>query len=262
MPQHYTNEIAALYAKTRRADPAVTKSLADALMIKAQRHYLDIGCGNGTYTSALAAQGGHWHGLDRSFAMLKNAPPKSTLSPIDWHCGRAEKLPFADGSFDGVSSVLAAHHFTDLGQAFCQMSRVLKPNGRLVLFTATRAQAEAFWLADYLPAMIAKDAAALPDLADMMAALEKAGFDNLATHPFQVSDTTQEGFFYSGDGAPQLYLSAEMRATMSAFRHAEPSELSHGLARLKADMDSGVWQKNRTKAENRIGHYTLITANL
>ena len=262
MTQHYTDEIAALYANTRRADPEVAKTLAAALAIKPNGQYLDIGCGSGTYTSALAAQGGHWHGLDPSPAMLKNVPPKSTILPIDWHCAWAEKLPFADGSFDGVSSVLATHHFTDLGHAFLQMARVLKSGGRLVLFTATRAQAEAFWLADYLPDMIAKDAAGLPDLADMKAALAKAGFGNLATRPFHVSDKTQDRFFYCGATEPQFYLSAKMRATMSVFRHAEPRQLSHGLARLKADMDSGIWHKNRAKQQNLSGHYTIITAKI
>ncbi len=261
MAKFYTDEVARLYAKTRRADPVVLKSLADALAIRPNGRYLDIGCGTGTYTSALAAHGGLWRGLDPSSAMLQNAPPKSISSPIDWHCGRAENLPFAKASLDGVISVLATHHFTDISQAFGEMARVLKPHGRLVLFTATRAQAKAFWLADYLPKIIAKDAAALPDLADMQAALEGAGFQNQTTQPFQVSDKTQDRFFYCGDTAPQLYLSADMRATMSVFHHADESELSHGLARLKADIDSGVWKQARSAAPNRLGHYTIITAS-
>lgn len=37
---------------------------------------------------------------------------------------RGEDLPFADGSFDCVACRVAAHHFDDVGKAFCEMARV------------------------------------------------------------------------------------------------------------------------------------------
>ena len=52
------------YDTTRRADPAIVRRLAAYLALAPGRRYLDVGCGTGNYTAALAALGGVWHGVD------------------------------------------------------------------------------------------------------------------------------------------------------------------------------------------------------
>jgi SAM-dependent methyltransferase len=44
----------------------------------------------------------------------------------------AESLPFADESFDLVLGHAVLHHLPDLGRAFAEFHRVLKPGGRVV----------------------------------------------------------------------------------------------------------------------------------
>ena len=44
----------------------------------------------------------------------------------------AESLPFADGSFDLVLGHAVLHHLPDLGRAFREFHRVLRPGGRIV----------------------------------------------------------------------------------------------------------------------------------
>jgi ubiquinone/menaquinone biosynthesis C-methylase UbiE len=67
---------------------------------------------------------------DLSASMLKQAQVKGKLQPARAH---AERLPFADASFDRVVVVDALHHFCDQRDAIGDLLRVLKPGGRLVI---------------------------------------------------------------------------------------------------------------------------------
>jgi ubiquinone/menaquinone biosynthesis C-methylase UbiE len=49
----------------------------------------------------------------------------------------AEHLPFPDGSFEIVTTRLAAHHFDDVPQAMHEIARVLRPGGRLIFVDTT-----------------------------------------------------------------------------------------------------------------------------
>lgn len=265
----YTKKAAAAYAQQRRADPEVTALLAAAIGLGTDGTYLDFGCGSGNYTRALAEKGGGWHGLDASEAMLGEA--QNYPSGVSWQVGVAETLPYGEAYFDGTVSVLAAHHFTDLIIAMREAARVLKPDSGLAVFAATREQAQAFWLKDYFPTMIARDAQNLPPHAVYATALQQAGFQNISASPFTVNAATQDRFFYKGAAAPSFYLAADYRAASSVFRQAPPQELSNGLARLAADIDSGAIAAVMAKAmpaQNHqtnqpkypVGHYTLFTA--
>ena len=75
--------------------------------------------------------------LDATPAMLekgKEEAGKAGISNISFKEGLAENLPFENGSFDIVISRLAFHHFTEPGLIFAEMKRVLKPNGKLVIW--------------------------------------------------------------------------------------------------------------------------------
>jgi demethylmenaquinone methyltransferase/2-methoxy-6-polyprenyl-1,4-benzoquinol methylase len=62
--------------------------------------------------------------------MLRQAQVKGNLRPAQAH---AERLPFADASFDRVVVVDALHHFCNQRDAIGDLLRVLKPGGRLVI---------------------------------------------------------------------------------------------------------------------------------
>ena len=68
-------------------------------------------------------------GLDHSREMVRLAGPGAVH-------GEAEKLPFADGSFTAVSSIVAFFFIRDPVRALGEMLRVLDPErGRLAIFT-------------------------------------------------------------------------------------------------------------------------------
>jgi demethylmenaquinone methyltransferase/2-methoxy-6-polyprenyl-1,4-benzoquinol methylase len=99
---------------------------------------LDIATGTGLVARSavrLLGEAGAVVGLDPSAGMLREAR-KALRGPLVQ--GRAEELPFADGLFDVISIGYALRHVADLGVAFRECLRVLKPGGRLVVLEITR----------------------------------------------------------------------------------------------------------------------------
>jgi demethylmenaquinone methyltransferase/2-methoxy-6-polyprenyl-1,4-benzoquinol methylase len=62
--------------------------------------------------------------------MLRQASTKGGIDAVRAH---AERLPFPDDAFDRVLVVDALHHFCDQREAVCDLLRVLRPGGRLVI---------------------------------------------------------------------------------------------------------------------------------
>jgi len=87
---------------------------------------LDIGCGNGIASVPLAARGSILAGVDPSEPMLVNA--RLRVPEGKFVVGSAEKLPFADRSFDHAICAQAFHWF-DQSRAFAEAIRVVKPGG-------------------------------------------------------------------------------------------------------------------------------------
>jgi len=102
----------------------------DALALGPADRLLDVGCGGGVFMRAAQAKTGcSVVGIDHSREMVKLAAPLAVY-------GKAEELPFADGEFTAVSSLVAFFFFPDQGRALREMRRVLDPErGRIAIFT-------------------------------------------------------------------------------------------------------------------------------
>ncbi|MGI8800860.1 MAG: class I SAM-dependent methyltransferase, partial [Solirubrobacteraceae bacterium] len=102
-------------------------------------HYpraLEIGAGTGYFSLNLLQRGvvGAAVATDISPGMLETLQANAArlgLAVETVTCD-AEALPFADGSFDLVIGHAVLHHLPDLGQAFSEFFRVLRPEGTLV----------------------------------------------------------------------------------------------------------------------------------
>lgn len=107
-------------------------TVADAAGIEPGDRVLDVACGTGVLAREVASRTGSAErvtGLDPSAGMLEVA---GQLAPaIDWKRGTAERMPFADGSFDAVVSQFGLMFFDDPGEALREALRVLRPDGRL-----------------------------------------------------------------------------------------------------------------------------------
>ncbi|MDT4739920.1 methyltransferase domain-containing protein [Bradyrhizobium sp. WYCCWR 12699] len=94
------------------------------------KRVLDICCGSGHLTAALANKGATAEGIDFASAMVAKA---SAIYPtVSFREGDAEALDYADGSFDGVVCCYGIVHLSRPDLAIAEAFRVLKPGGAYV----------------------------------------------------------------------------------------------------------------------------------
>jgi ubiquinone/menaquinone biosynthesis C-methylase UbiE len=129
--------------KWRRQSAAMgndmTQAIVEAASVQPGMRVLDIACGTGEPAislAALLAGGGDVVGVDISPAPLKIAEDRAAqrgLANIIFQQADAHHLPFAESSFDCITSRLGVMFFSDLPRALSEMHRVLKPAGKAIL---------------------------------------------------------------------------------------------------------------------------------
>jgi len=254
------NRIGIGYDTTRRADPEIVRQLTELLAAPAGARCLDVACGTGNYTIALAETGLQLHGLDVSSTMLASAQAKS--GAVRWVGAEATAIPFADGSFGAAICTMALHHFRAPAAVFREIARVLSQDARLVLLTAAREQMHSYWLNEYFPEAMEASILQMPPLDQTIIALLGAGFDHVSAVPFFVTAELQDLFLYAGKYRPALYLDPGVRAGISTFANlATPAELEHGCARLRADLASGRFDAVLHASEQGVGEYLFLVAS-
>lgn len=122
-------------ALTREAE--VKRRLVLAAGIGDGTRVLDLGCGSGTLLLEVArvAPRARLTGVDSDRTMLDRAQAKARRAGVELELveGRAEALPFPDGSFDRVVSSLFFHHLLPEAKvaAAREARRMLAPGGEL-----------------------------------------------------------------------------------------------------------------------------------
>lgn len=247
------------YDTVRRADPYLRDCFAQALRLEQGGQFLELGCGTGNYTIALAGGGGAaWTGIDESSVMIARAKEKSG-APL-WVRGHAEDLPFAPESFSGVLCVLAMHHFHNLRRVCAEAQRVVG-RGPFVIFTSSPEQMRGYWLNEYFPMMMQRATAQMPAIKTILDALLAAGFASVEETPYFVRPDLEDWFLYSGKHSPAHYLNEIRRNGSSSFRtEITPDELHLGCLRLESDLADGRIEAVTSRYQNRLGDYLLVVA--
>jgi ubiquinone/menaquinone biosynthesis C-methylase UbiE len=120
----------------QKTDENVAARFAGAMGDAGRGNLLDVACGPGVVTAALAPNAKSVMAFDATPEMLEKARArcaKAGLANVSFRQGNAEALPFGDTQFDGVVTRLAIHHFADPQRAFAEMFRVLRPGGTAVI---------------------------------------------------------------------------------------------------------------------------------
>lgn len=111
------------------------RQMAEIAAAHPQARVLDMGCGGGHVSFQVAPQVAEVTAYDLSTAMLDVVAAEAAkrgLHNLRTCHGKAEKLPFADASFDLVMCRYSTHHWEDPGLGLREARRVLKPGGLAV----------------------------------------------------------------------------------------------------------------------------------
>jgi demethylmenaquinone methyltransferase / 2-methoxy-6-polyprenyl-1,4-benzoquinol methylase len=103
---------------------------------------LDVATGTGDLALELArrvAPGGQVVGADFSEGMLELARTKAAAAGVEirFEAANALSLPYADGEFDAATVGFGARNFSDLEAGLREMTRVVRPGGRVVVLEIT-----------------------------------------------------------------------------------------------------------------------------
>lgn len=132
-------DVRAAEAVARLADPAL--DYMRALPLDAR--LLDVGCGGGQQALRLAEAGYRVTGVDLSGDQIRRARRRADRrrgpgEPPAFQQADVLDLPFADGTFEGVTSVGSLKHWTDRGRGLRECARVLAPGGVLAICEVDR----------------------------------------------------------------------------------------------------------------------------
>jgi SAM-dependent methyltransferase len=214
------------YTATRRTEPRVAARIWEAL--GAARTVVNVGAGTGSYEPPdrdVTA-------VEPSAVMIAQRPPGAAAAVQ----ARAEALPFADASFDAAMAVLTLHHWDDWRAGCAELRRVARE--RVVVFSWDPKFRRRFWLGpEYFDRFVDEDVDPFPPLDEQVAALD--GRVEVVPVPWDCAD----GFFSAFWRRPEAYLDPAVRAGISTLAKRTDAELADGLARLRADIDSGAWAR-------------------
>jgi len=100
---------------------------------------LELGCGTGNFTVALAGRfpACRWTTVDASAEMVEltgaRLAAEAPAAPVECVVGRFEELGFGPESFDVVTSCISLHHVTDKAALFERLRPMLRPGGTVCL---------------------------------------------------------------------------------------------------------------------------------
>jgi len=254
------DQIGRTYNNTRMPDPRITERIIKYLGQPAGSQIIDIGAGTGNYSYELAENGFDVVAIEPS-AVMRNQGKKH--NKLKWVEGIAEKLPVDDRSVDGVICTLATHHFTNLELSFREMARVIKPHGKIVIFTADpRTVLESCWIAEYFREIVERSCNAQPEKGTLKQMFETNTGRTAAIHSFPLPHDLKDKFFFSGWRTPELYLNDEYRSGISSLAAAPKELLEENLKKLADDLRTTDWHDKygeiKSHAEYDCGYFFLV----
>jgi SAM-dependent methyltransferase len=238
------------YTITRRADPrigaAIRRALGDAHSV------LNVGAGAGAYEPSDRTV----VAVEPSAEMVRQRPAGSAAAIR----AVAEALPFRNGSFDAVLTVLSIHHWADPAAGLGELRRVARRH--IVIFTLDPMAADnpagyPVWLQEYIPELARLEGPRFPTLGEL-----RKHLGALRIEEVPIPNDCMDGFGGAFWGRPEFYLDSAVRSGMSGFRFLDPSRVEAGIRRLANDLASGRWDGRfghlRDRKESDLGYRLVI----
>lgn len=114
------------------------EAVFQAAEVGAGTRLLDVGCGPGLAAQLAAQRGAHVAGLDAAETSLAIARERTPGG--DFRASELEALPWADNTFDMVTSFNAFQYAADVVNALREARRVARPGGRVAMAVWGRAE--------------------------------------------------------------------------------------------------------------------------
>jgi len=116
-------------------DPRWRRALVDEIQPRDGERILDVATGTGMVAAELRRRSDCLVvGIDQSAQMLARARARFAGAPagrVELIEGQAERLPFADASFDGLTFTYLLRYVDDQPATLAELARVVKPGGRV-----------------------------------------------------------------------------------------------------------------------------------
>jgi ubiquinone/menaquinone biosynthesis C-methylase UbiE len=231
----------AAYAKARalpvQAIQRYMDSFAQRLPARRPLAVIDLGSGTGRFTPALAETfGGPVYGVEPAAAMRRTAATDAAHPRVRYLAGEAAAIPLPDGAADMILMFLSFHHVPDRAAAAREITRVLRPGGRLILRSTFRDRIPDHWWRGFFPRSQQVEEAMFPSQSKACAVFEAAGLTT--------AEIVQEEIPFEGDIA-EAVAQLKLRA-VSTFEHLTPIELDEGFARIDAALAAGTIEEKST----------------
>ncbi len=235
------------YAVQRRTDPRIAAYVHAAL--GDARTVLNVGAGAGSYEPT-----------DRSVTAVEPSAAMRAQRPADLAVAidaTAESLPFADDCFDAAMATVTIHQWGDTDQGLREMRRISR--GPVVILTFDGDALDRFWLAEYVPELIAAERGRYPAVSHVRETLGGTSTVTEIPVPIDCVDGFTEAFY----ARPERFLDAAVRQSQSAWGFVDPSVTDRAIGRLRTDLASGAWDERFGPLREQpefVGSLRLITA--
>lgn len=226
------------YSTSRLPDPRIVDSILNLLQLKLGATIADIGAGTGGYSTSLANRGYQLYAVEPSLVMRSQSSPHPQVT---WFEGYAEDIPLQTKSVDGVISILAIHHFSNLEKAFREMDRVKKQGSRIVILTFDPRLVKNFWFTDYFPSLWENTFRVFPPLSKVVELICANTQTTVEVSTLMLPHNLSDLFAAALWRRPEIYLNPVVRAGISAFALAEAAVVELGVRQLNEDLSNGQW---------------------
>ncbi len=195
---------------------------------------LEVGCGTGHWLDVVrGAQSSGERSSGRVGRLVGVEPSAGMIARASGALVRAvaERLPFADASFDRIFCVNALHHFADRFAFFSEAHRLLRAGGAVMTIGKDpHAERDSWWVYDYFPETREIDRQRFAPVRILRGELARAGFswaESFEADEVELVQTAAEAF---ASGVVDRAFTSQLSVLTDA-------EFDGGVARLRAGGD-------------------------